>query len=464
MLRKFLCLIFLLIISNRLLAQDVIDDFGETLKSTLLQLTEEQNKNLLNQLDSFQSTLGESMEFDIQDVTLARRLSSIQNIIPLDYNGAVKKYIQIYSSDNYRPYISKLLGLSKFYFPIYDRIFKEKDLPKEVKYISVIESSLNPHLVSSSGAVGLWQFMYNTARIHNLAMDSFIDERKDPLLAGYAVSEYLSGAYEEFNDWLLALASYNCGRGCVRRAIARSGIEKPSFWQLSPFLPRETQNYIPKFVAMTYILNYSEYYDLKPIESDLNLNYEVIMVDKSVNMSDVAKALNLSENVVKTFNPSYKKNIINGSPESPKRLILPCSEIKNDSLLYLALNSQPIKDPDHIMSHIAQKGETIYSIAKKYNVTSKELIAWNKLANESISPGKELLVYAQNTSLNSVTEINKQTVGSKDKYITYTIRKGDTLSGIASRYKGVTVAKLRADNNIKGSHLSIGKKIRIAMK
>src|SRR5690606_17831913 len=202
------------------------------------------------------------------------------------------------------------------------------------------ESSLDPHLVSRSGAVGLWQFMYPTAKIYDLTMDSYVDERKDPYAACYAASRYFMDAYNEFNDWLLALASYNCGRGCVRRAIERSGLQNPDFWQLSPYLPKETQNYIPKFIAMTYALRYADEHGISVAETDFAWEAQPIMLERPVDLQQIAEAVNLPIETVKKFNPAYKRTVIQASVESPKRLILPQTEHLNDSVLYAALHNQ----------------------------------------------------------------------------------------------------------------------------
>lgn len=394
-------------------SQYMPDEFRDVLRTSIVQSAQDQNDQILFRLDSLQESIGTPAQFSNEDLIIAKRLMSIQKDIPLDYNTAVKECIIRFSSENYKPYLSKLLGLSHFYFPIYEQIFSEKNLPKEIKYLSVIESSLDPHLVSRSGAVGPWQFMYATAKGHNLTMNSYLDERKDPYAAGYAVTEYLEDAYKEFDDWLLALASYNCGRGCVRRAIKRSGIQRPSFWQLSPYLPQETRNYIPKYIAMTYVLEHADQHNIKPIETTLTNNYEVLMIDKHIELTNVANALNLPVAVLKEFNPAYKRTIINGSSDQPKRLIIPLSDERNDSLLYVALNDRVKIDP-------------------------------------ADGPVRSVVGHVENDS-------------SGKGYMTYTVKKGDTLSGIASRHRGATVKRLRSDNRISGSHLKIGRKLRIAM-
>ncbi|MGO1648994.1 MAG: lytic transglycosylase domain-containing protein [Sphingobacterium sp.] len=257
-------------------SRDEESPFSETFQTSILGQLEKEKERAHQMLDSVRRASGTGVTFDQNDVSIAYRIKRLERDIPLEYNAKVKDYLDRYKSSNYKPYIEKLLGLSEYYFPIYDEIFSQQGIPKEVRYMSVIESSLDPHTVSRSGAVGPWQFMYGTAKAYDLSIDSYYDERKDVYSATYAVSSYLNEAYGEFDDWLLALASYNCGRGCVRRAIKRSGLHNPNYWQLAPYLPKETQNYIPKYIAMTYILNHAELYGLIPRPHNLQNEHRIV--------------------------------------------------------------------------------------------------------------------------------------------------------------------------------------------
>ncbi|MHC8949109.1 LysM peptidoglycan-binding domain-containing protein [Sphingobacterium hungaricum] len=465
---KILTVLFVLVV-QKVSAQEIAEESGSgVFQSIILTNVEKQNEIIYNHLDSIKQHAQKEISFDDEDVMIVKRLQRIQKTVPLEYNDQVKAYLEKYVSRNYKPYIEKLLGLSQFYFPIYEKIFAETGLPDEVKYLSVVESSLDPNLVSTSGAVGPWQFMYPTAKIYDLSMNTFVDERKDAYATSYAVSKYLFEAYDEFNDWLLALASYNCGRGCVRRAIARSGINQPTFWQLSPFLPQETRNYIPKFIAMTYVLNHSNEYSLETLNSEMAMDYEVLMVDKPVNLQHVASAINLPLDILKKFNPSYKKNIVNGSVELPQRLLLPHEGSLNDSLVYAALNSPanlPVafesasieKTNQYTSStHKVRNGETLTALADRYGVSVQELRSWNSLTSKSSISGRNLVVRKpENTRLASKP-------ATSAKYITYVVKKGDTLSGIASKYKGATVTKIKSDNNLRNANLRIGTKLKIS--
>lgn len=415
-------------IQPSLCAQDMAYVETDPVPLHLIQAASSQRETIISGLDSFKTLAYYDPLHTAEDSLLFHRMRKIQKAVPLALNETIKSYIEKYVSRNYNPYLSKLQGLANYYFPIYEQILSENRLPDEIKYISVVESSLDPHLVSRSGAVGLWQFMYPTAKGYNLTMDSQIDERKDPYAACHAASRYFQEAYEEFNDWLLALASYNCGRGCVRRAIHRSGLENPDFWQLSPYLPKETQNYIPKFIAMTYALKHADEYGISTAETDFAWEGKPIMVEKPVNLEQIAHAVNLPLETVKKFNPAYKRTIVNASVENPKRLILPETEHLNDSLLYAALNNQ------------LSASETL--LAETNDVPSSSEI-------KQVEKSRTAMAAGNSTKKRAAT------------YTTYTVRKGDTLSHIAARHRGATVSKLKADNNLSSTRLRVGQKLRI---
>src|SRR5690606_28607426 len=240
--------------------------------------------------------LEQSPMFAFVPATIEGRLAYLQKTVPLTYNAQVQSYIDAYSTTRYKKHLEQMMGLSQYYFPIYERVFSEAGVPEEIKYLSIVESALNPHAISRVGATGLWQFMYTTARLYNLTMDSYIDERKDPVAASYAAAAYLKDAYQEFGDWLLAIASYNCGKGNILRAIQRSGLTQPDYWAISPYLPRETRRYVPAFIAMTYMLSYHEEYDIVPtlpesVEGVVDTT-EVVWVQHYVPFGGVAEALN----------------------------------------------------------------------------------------------------------------------------------------------------------------------------
>lgn len=387
---------------------------------------------------------------------IKKNLDTLQKTIPLTYNDFVQSYIDAYTSTRYKGHLSKMLGLAQYYFPIYDKVFSETGLPIEIKYLSIIESALNPHAVSRVGATGPWQFMFATAKAFNLNIDNYVDERKDPHAATYAAAAYLKDAYNEFGDWQLAIASYNCGKGNVARAIQRSGLTNPDFWSIRKYLPQETRNYVPAFIAMTYVLSNGDILGISPSTGEsmaVEEGTDVILIDKFVPLSGVAEALHLDINHLITLNPAYKKNIINGTPEAPKRLIVPAVDKNSYASLYAALNNSS-EESAHIIAasntdlkpiyHTVRRGESLGSVANKYRVEIQDLRVWNNLRRNTIVPGQRLKISEPQTATrNSVAK-------KASTYITYRVKRGDTLSGIAKKYRGATVNNIKAMNNLRG--------------
>jgi len=404
---------------------------------------------------------------------IKQQLDTLQKAVPLTYNSYVQSYIDAYASPRYRGHLSKMLGLAQYYFPIYERVFAETDLPQEIKYLSIIESALNPHAVSRVGATGPWQFMFATAKAFNLNIDNYVDERKDPYAATYAAAAYLKDAYNEFGDWQLAIASYNCGKGNVERAIQRSGLTKPDFWAVRKYLPQETRNYVPAYIAMTYVLNNGVALGLAPTADGVFVNdngTDAILIDKFIPLSGIAKALNLDIDELIVLNPAYKKNIINGTPEAPKRLIVPAVEKTAYASLYAALNNNsadadaPVQvitasnNNEKTTYHTVKRGESIGSIATRYRVEIQDIKAWNKLSskNNVIVPGQRLKVIES-----SDVSVKRTPSKAPVHYTMYKVKRGDTLSGIAQKYRGATVNSLKAMNNLRNHAIKPGMTLKV---
>lgn len=403
----------------------------------------------------------------IPPLTVSARLKHIQKQVPLTYNEHVERLINSYTTDRYKSYFARMMGLGAYYFSIYEQVFEETGLPTEIKYLSVVESALNPHAVSRMGATGPWQFMFATAKMYNLTIDNYMDERKDPISASYAASAYLKDAYAEFGDWLLAIASYNCGKGNVTRAIQRSGLTSPSYWDIQKYLPKETQNYIPLFIAMTYVMEYHKELGIEPQASTLPSQIEWVNVQQQVPLTTIAAALNVDHELIKTLNPAYKKGIIHGSELNPRRLILPAvSPLQFDTLYWVLNHPQPIgkqaavyalgSDED-AQKYKVKKGDNLGKIAQLHRVTVQDLKAWNNLKSNNIMPGQQLLVKKQGHS-----ESSSGKLASNEGYITYTVKSGDTLSGIAQKHAGNTVNSIKALNDMKNTKLKPGMKLKVA--
>lgn len=365
--------------------------------------------------------------------TYKKRLDSIQRAIPLTYNESVQRYIDIYSSR--KDMMGKMLGLSEYYFPIFENALKAYDVPMELKFLPIIESSMNSHAISRVGATGLWQFMFSTAKDYGLGMDNFVDERKDPIQASYAAAAYFKDAYKNLGDWLLAIAAYNCGTGNVNRAIAKA--HSRDFWAIRPFLPQETRNYVPAFIAAIYVMNCPDKHQIKAQKSLFAIKTDTIQVSRFVSLTELAAALAMEESDLCTLNPSYKKKIVNGSEDEPKRIIIPKVSLVNFEGIYEVLNNHTVETSTRVILasnddrrlhkkrkeagqsstqvkyHKVGAGQNLIAIANQYNVEVQDLRVWNNLKGSTIVPGQRLIV-AQKSGHSRGTEAK-----SGRKYISY---------------------------------------------
>jgi membrane-bound lytic murein transglycosylase D len=408
------------------------------------------------------SAILEKQSLSFPELVYKSRLDSLQSTVPLDYNEFVQQYIDIYISRKNQ--IGKMLGLSEYYFPIFEKALKAAGLPDELKFLTVVESSLNPHAVSRSGAVGPWQFMYTTAKGYGLVMDSYVDERKDPVKASYAAAHYFVDAYKRIGDWLLTIAAFNCGTGAVTRAIARSG-GIPDFWKVRAFLPKETQNYVPAYIATLYAMKHYREHDIKVKSAGFGMSTEVLQVDKKLSISTVAEAANLDVEELLILNPAYKRQIINGSPENPKSVVVPDLDNRMYASLYEALNGVEDDKAEFSLAsrktaasekktvplyHKVTPGQNLSVIAGKYNMSVQDLKVWNKLKASTVVPGQNIRLSAHSP---------RSTTPSDQGYRSYIVKVGDTLSGIAQKFNGMTVSKLKALNDLDKSVIVPGMKL-----
>lgn len=346
--------------------------------------------------------------------TYKKRLDSIQRDIPLSYNESVQRYIDVYSAR--KDQMGKMLGLSEYYFPIFENALKAFDVPMELKYLPIIESSMNSYAISRTGATGLWQFMFTTAKGYGLNMDNYVDERRDPIQASYAAARYFKDAYAELGDWLLAIAAYNCGTGAVNRAIIKA--HSRDFWAIRQYLPQETRNYVPAFIAAIYVMNCPDKHQIKSQKSLFAIKTDTIQVSRFVSLSELAGVLSMEEADLCTLNPSYKKKIVNGSADSPKRIIMPkvslasfegiynvlnTNTVEQDTRIILAVNDdrrirhkqtvpEPSREKSAVEYHKVSPGQSLSEIADEYHVEVQDLKTWNKLKGTHILPGQKLIV------------------------------------------------------------------------
>lgn len=404
-----------------------------------------------------------------QNLIFKKRLDSLQRNISLSYNEHVQKYIDTYISR--KDQIGRMLGLSEYYFPIFERALKEVGIPDELKFLTVVESSLNPQAVSRSGAVGPWQFMSETAKDYGLKMDTYTDERKDPVKASYAAAQYLMDAYKRTGDWLLTIAAFNCGTGAVTRAIEKSG-GIADFWRVRPFLPLETQNYVPAYIATIYAMTFHKDHQISVKPAGFNILTDVIPVNKRISINSVAEAAGLELKELLILNPAYKKQIINGSESAPAPLVIPTvSNSAYASLYDLFNNSSEVGTPVPLLAgssglkstvepessklskskvHKVKPGENLISIAAKYNLATEDLKAWNKIKGSHITVGQTLVL----------SESSKAERGSD--FIYYTVKSGDTLSAIAGKFKGTSVEEIRELNGLRSSSINPGMRLKIS--
>ena len=349
-----------------------------------------------------------------------RRLDSVRKDIQLDYNEYVQSYIDLYMHN--RDEMGQVAGLARYYFPIYEKAFHDAGIPDEIKFLSIVESKLDPNAVSRVGATGLWQFMGTTAKVYGLNMNEYVDERRDPIQASYAAAAYLKDAYQEFGDWLLAIASYNCGKSNVERAMEKAG-GGSDFWAIRQYLPAETRGYVPAFIAMNYVMNYFGKHNIVAQACNFSLKTDTVVVKKFVSLSNVARALNVGIGGITILNPSYRRLIVNGTPKAPRRLILPQTSKENFAALYNVLNSAG----DAVAPMEFAKPAQVYAVA---------------------APAARV-VYAD--------------VPKSDRKITtyHKVKKGETLAGIADLF-GCEVHDLKLWNNLESNRAPVGKTIRVA--
>ncbi len=350
-----------------------------------------------------------------------RALESISKTVPLSYNEPVRKMINYYLN-NHRDRFSRMLGLSQYYFPIYEKVFTAKGVPEEIKFLSVVESSLNPFATSTAQAGGLWQFLEPVGKKYGLAINDTIDERRDPALACNAAADYLLESYGMYKDWLLAIASYNCGRNNIRWAMENNpGLN--DYWSLRQYLPVETQNYVPAFIATVYLMNNAKKHGIYSSEPNFGVFTKELTVNRPLSLQSVAKAINVSLSDLCVLNAAYKNQIVNGCTSTPKKLVIPVikdyiysalvDECKKPGKLQyeLKLNyTVPVesravaasvsgkpaglryKAVNIYVMYRVKEGDTLESIVERFNSTEEEIKILNKLKHYSVKPGMVLKI------------------------------------------------------------------------
>lgn len=363
------------------------------------------------------------------------RLKRLPTIIEMPYNEVVQKFIDRYSG-RLRRSVSYMLGACNFYMPIFEQALEAYNLPLELKYLPIIESALNPKAVSKVGATGLWQFMIGTGKRYGLDVNTLVDERRDPIKASYAAAHYLSDLYKIFDDWNLVIAAYNCGPDKVNKAIHRAK-GNADYWNIYPYLPKETRGYVPAFIAANYIMNYYCEHNICPMVTEIPTKTDTVMINKDVHFEQISQILNITTEHLRDLNPQYRHDIINGL-NKPMAVRLPATLVgtfidKEDSIYNFKPNELLLKRETVEVN----EEETTISHRRATSYQSKKTTSRNKKSNRR---GKKR--------------------GKQNGNKSVTIKNGDTLSEIAAR-NHTTVKKLRKLNNISGNNIRAGKKLKV---
>ena len=357
-------------------------------------------------MDSVRFTSG------VPDQVLIERLQKMNSFIQLPYNETVKNYMILYS-EKMPTRMGQILGLAKYYMPIFEEAFCKYGLPLELKYMAIIESALNPVAVSRVGATGMWQFMHSTARNYGLRIDSYIDDRMDPVASVDAAARYLRDAYRIFGDWSLAISSYNCGSGNVNKAIKRAG--RRDFWSVYQYLPRETRGYVPAMVGAMYAVNYAKEYGLEPAPVQMPEHVDTFMVNKNLHFRQVSEVLGIPIDDLRDLNPQYYKDIVPGNQ-----------------------GAQVFRLPFNYSNAFLDSQDTIY----KYKAA--------EMFSGSVDVGRPQPATARQAAARS----------GGGEWTYYKVRRGDNLGKIAARYH-TTVKNIKSWNGLKSDRIREGQRLKV---
>lgn len=436
------------------------------------------------------------------------KMKLIPTLIPLNYNSQVQAFIDLFAYKR-RGLMARCLANSQIYFPVFEEILDRKGLPMELKYLPIVESAFNPISISRAGATGLWQMMYGTGAQMGLDINSYIDERRDPIKATEAAADYLKLLYKMYGDWHLVLAAYNSGPGNVNKAIARAGGVK-NFWAIMNYLPAETRSYVPTYIAAVYVMcNYKDY-KLVSAEPRRELYaVDTVLITAKVSLKHISNMLAIPVDELQFLNPSVKVGVIpetkNGFP-----LNLPINyfalfearkaDIMNDTSL-LTKEYQPVAMASKTIYYKVKKNETISKVASKHGVSVSNIKKWNRLKSSTVYYGQKLKLvisapspavcatYAQafapkiiekpvdSVVINLAVVVADSTADTIAKAtikplelnkecgcIYHEVQPGDTLWNIAERYKGITLDKLKADNKaLMNRPIKVGEIVKVVL-
>ena len=372
-------------------------------------------------------------ELSASDQVIVDRLSRIPTTIEMPLNNITRAFIDKYSN-NMRSSVAVMLGASNFYMPIFEEALERYGLPLELKYLPVIESALRPSATSRAGAAGLWQFMVATGKRFGLEINTLVDERRDPLKSSEAAAHYLSVLYDQFGDWGLAIAAYNCGETNVQKALIRAGGEGKDYWQVYNYLPRETRGYVPAFIAANYIMTYYCEHGINPLQASLPAASDTIVLMKELTFNQIASVSGVTVDELRSLNPQYRRDIV-------------------------PIN-YAVRMPMSGIESFVQNEDSIYAGTMSFNEAPTRRMVTEDIEEASTKVEVQRSSYSSSYSRKSSSKSSKRSKKSKKGSESVTVKKGDTLSSIARR-SGMTVNQLKKKNGISGSTIKPGQKIKV---
>ena len=493
-------------------ASFVHDEIAACVDSLWLQELTNQDifPELLNDIATID--VDKKVDYELSTELLKQRLKEMDAKSPfnIQYNPALENVIKSFLKNRKKSF-ERLMAISEYYFPTFEEALAKQNVPLEIKYLSIVESALNPKAVSRVGATGLWQFMYATGKEYNLNVDSYVDERSDPLKSSKAATQYMTNMYRIFGDWELVLASYNSGAGNVAKAIRRSGGQQ-NYWNIRKYLPKETQGYVPAFLATMYIYEYHKEHGIVPNRALVkHFETDTIMIKKEMSFKQIADLMDVPVSQIQLLNPAYKMNVVPFYPNKPHFLRLPKEKIavftSNEDKIYAYVDKErtKIEMPHYVTNsrlasntttsdtssnskyssktkyHTVRRGESLGLISNKYGVAVSDLKRWNNLRSNSINYGAKLKIVStikekvsapkevpaviekeEETAIASVQVTNPEADGEIkiDEASVYTVQKGDNLSSIARKFN-ISVAELKELNNLEDANVKLDTKLKV---
>jgi membrane-bound lytic murein transglycosylase D len=501
----------------------VKDDLATCVDS--LWLKELTNLDIYNAIsdDIKNINIDEKVDFELPTELLKERLAAMDAKSPfnIEYNSGLENIIKSFLKNRKKSF-ERLMAISEYYFPMFEEALAKQNVPLEIKYLAVVESALNPKAVSRMGATGLWQFMYQTGKQYNLKIDSYVDERSDPLKSSEAAAQYMTNMYAIFGDWDLVLASYNSGPGNVSKAIRRSGGHQ-NYWNIRKNLPKETQGYVPAFLATMYIYEYHKEHGIIPNRAAIkHFTTDTIHIKKQMSFQQISDLLDVPVAQLQLLNPSYKLNVVPFYHDQAHFLRLPVGKIavfaSNEDKIYayaqreVDLRERPFQVTKAIVVtdtlnytqqritlpktkyYTVRRGDNLGEIADKYDVTIADIKKWNRLKSNTVARGKNLKIITRESVVQTVRKAtksdnapsemksdNKQIAVSEIKTAKddrgnkniktdtissntaafYIVQKGDNLSSIAKK-NNVSVEEIKEWNHLSGTSIQLGTSLQVA--